>query len=80
MLKGDLEPGLAVVATSVALFLAFLGILTRRSSRPPTPPGPKSSWFGLGRPDIPRISPWRTYMEWGNIYGQESCSSKNTFT
>ena len=66
MPQGNLDYGLAAT-TVVALFLAFLGILVRR---PPTPPGPKSSWFGMGRPNIPRITDWRTYGEWGDVYGE----------
>lgn len=65
MSQRDLDYVLAA-ATVVALFLAFLGISARR---PSTPSGPKSSWFGMGRPNIPRITDWRTYGEWGDVYG-----------
>ena len=66
MSQRDLDYVLAA-ATVVALFLAFLGISARR---PSTPSGPKSSWFGMGRPNIPRITDWRTYGEWGDVYGK----------
>ena len=73
MPNSALELGFLTVATVAALFLAVLGLVgckSRRLGRPPTPPGPKPSWFGLGSPDIPEISPWHRFMEWGKIYGR----------
>ena len=77
MPNSALELGLLTAATVAALFLAVLGLVGRKSrglGRPPTPPGPKPSWFGLGSPDIPEISPWHRFTQWGKIYGRfHSC-------
>ncbi|THH17276.1 hypothetical protein EW146_g3521 [Bondarzewia mesenterica] len=64
-----LNLGLPTVAAVAVLSIALLGILTRRARRPPLPPGPKSSWFGLGQPVMPKLHPWRTYAKWRNLYG-----------
>ncbi|THH12717.1 hypothetical protein EW146_g7437 [Bondarzewia mesenterica] len=58
-----------VVATAAALLLALAGIISKRARRPPLPPGPKSSLFGLGSLWTPKSFPWRTYAEWRNLYG-----------
>ena len=63
-----LESGVALAATLAALLLALLG-LRARARRLPLPPGPTSPWLGLGRPDISRAAPWRTYTAWRQVYG-----------
>ncbi|THH09649.1 hypothetical protein EW146_g8627 [Bondarzewia mesenterica] len=58
-----------VVATAASLLLALAGIISKRARRPPLPPGPKSSLFGLGSLWTPTSFPWRTYAEWRSLYG-----------
>ncbi|THH04571.1 hypothetical protein EW146_g10143, partial [Bondarzewia mesenterica] len=70
MLEVDfMKPGLATIAIVAALSLALFGIFTHKARRPPLPPGPKSSLFGLGQPIMSKLYPWRTYAEWRNVYG-----------
>ncbi|THH18673.1 hypothetical protein EW146_g2333 [Bondarzewia mesenterica] len=70
MLELDLmNTGFVNIATVAALSLAVFGILAHKARRPPLPPGPKSSWFGLGQPIMPELYPWRTYAAWKDVYG-----------
>ncbi|THH04250.1 hypothetical protein EW146_g10227 [Bondarzewia mesenterica] len=70
MLELDLmNTGFVNIAAVAALSLAVFGILAHKARRPPLPPGPKSSWFGLGQPIMPELYPWRTYAAWKDVYG-----------
>ncbi|KAJ7366976.1 cytochrome P450 [Mycena albidolilacea] len=53
------------------VFLAITGLLKRwkTTSQPPYPPGPKPRFLMGNFHDIPTETPWITYAEWGNRYG-----------
>lgn len=57
----------AFLSFSVLLVLVRV-VLTRRVTRIPLPPGPKTSWFG--QVDLPKAYQWRTYADWKHIYGK----------
>lgn len=62
------QSGVAAVV-AVVVSLTVISIFARKSRRLTTPPGPKSSWFGFGKPPVPTTYPWRTYQEWQRLYG-----------
>ena len=62
------QSGVAAVV-AVVVSLTVISIFARKSRRLATPPGPKSSWFGFGKPPVPTTYPWRNYQEWQRLYG-----------
>ncbi|EIM81798.1 cytochrome P450 [Stereum hirsutum FP-91666 SS1] len=49
------------------LVLLVLRFRPGGTSRLPTPPGPRISWFGASF--LPKTTPWLTYAQWKNTYG-----------
>lgn len=70
---------LAVIAATV-LAIVLVKRLLSRSKELPYPPGPKPLPLLGNIRDIPLVSPWITYTEWGRTYGQfRSCISGTQF-
>ncbi|THH20203.1 hypothetical protein EW146_g1119 [Bondarzewia mesenterica] len=65
----DTSHSLPLVLTLIGFVSIFLALrLCRKRPQFPLPPGPKTSWFG-GVASLPKSSPWRTYAEWREVYG-----------
>ncbi|KAH9837060.1 cytochrome P450 [Rhodofomes roseus] len=64
----------------VAAALAAFGLYVRRRRQPPLPPGPTPRWWSGNLHQLPSSHPWKTYAEWGHLYGPVTSFRVHTTT
>ena len=69
---------LELVATGLAVAIALWGLVTKKASSLPTPPGPKKLPILGNLLDIPTTFEWITYARWTKEYGLYSTSRLQT--
>lgn len=64
------SPNVLAVIAAACMVTSLIKQLSRCSKEPLYPPGPKPLPLLGNIHDIPLVSPWIAYTEWGRTYGQ----------